>query len=189
MVSSSMRANGQIIKLQSIDGEDTLNLSLDLMGEYQCKNILAVVCAVDYLNRGDFAIEISEGEMRDGLRSVVGLTSLRGRWEQLSSEPLTICDTGHNENGINEIVSQLNRTLGEREDARLICVLGFANDKDITSILQIFASLPESTHFIFTRASVARSLSTEVISEQATRLNMNYECVPTVPHRSTDLRG
>ncbi len=180
VLSSDMRTGGQSIKLQNLNEDENLTLALDLMGEYQHKNIVTLLCAIDYLNQSHHSIEVSEGELREGLRSVVRLTSLRGRWEQLSSAPRTICDTGHNKAGLQEIVKQLKHTIVEHHEAHLICVLGFSNDKDISSILPLFATLPNDTHFIFTRAGVARSLPIETICAEASRLEMSFASAATV---------
>src|SRR5690606_32449434 len=68
---------------------------LDLTGSYQTKNIVGVLAIVDQLRENGFAL--SEEQLREALAHVQTLTGLQGRWQTLSSDPLIICDTGHNE--------------------------------------------------------------------------------------------
>ena len=43
----------------------------------------------------------------DGIRNVVINTGLYGRWQILSTVPLTICDTGHNIEGLEYVMDQM----------------------------------------------------------------------------------
>lgn len=69
--------------------------------------------------------EISEDKIRLGLSQVQTNTGLKGRWQQLGSNPLTICDTGHNKEAFQYIVDQISRQLY----SQLYMVLGFVKEK------------------------------------------------------------
>ncbi len=148
--------------------------SLDLMGEYQTKNLLTLLTAVDVINsREDIPLKISSQSLRDGLNNVVKSTSLAGRWQRLGDSPLTICDTGHNAHGLREVTTQLKRAQYEK----LYCVVGFAKDKVLRDILPLF---PEMTHFIFTRAKVERAFTTAEIADVASELGLEFTIVDDV---------
>ena len=68
------------------------------------------------------------------MRTVASGTALQGRWQKLGDKPLTICDTGHNAHGIRYVAEQLAAT----PHRDLYCVLGFVNDKDLSSVLPLF---------------------------------------------------
>ena len=53
------------------------------------------------------AVTISDKALRDGVANVIRNTHLMGRWQVLQEDPLTIADTGHNVDGIKEVVRQL----------------------------------------------------------------------------------
>ena len=127
----------------------------ELSGEYQRKNISTVLTAVDML-RGT-GIEISEEAEKKGFAEVSEMTGLMGRWMKTSDNPLTICDTGHNEAGLKYNMAQL-RELRESHggDARLRMVVGFVNDKDVKHILPLFPR--ENADYYFTQASVPRRM-------------------------------
>lgn len=107
------------------NGEPYLqNLRSELNGLYQQKNICTVLAAVDVLNEARFTI--NEEAIRNGIGKVVSQTGLLGRWQILSSTPLTIADTGHNEAGIKEIIKQIDLT----PHNNLHFAFGMVNDKE-----------------------------------------------------------
>lgn len=103
---------------------------------------------------------LSSDVVQRGFTEVIQLTGLRGRWEILSQQPLTICDTGHNLDAW--------RYLGPQLDALprpLHIVFGASGDKDVAHILNL---LPHRARYYFTQASVQRALPVEHLSTQAT---------------------
>lgn len=100
-------------------------------------------------------------DVRHGFAEVCALTGLRGRWETISAEPLTICDTGHNVGGWEYIVPQL-RDVARGRTLRM--VFGMAGDKDITTVLTM---LPKDAVYYFCNASVKRALAADAIAQQA----------------------
>ena len=133
-------------------------IELDLLGIYQAKNIKGVLCAVDELNKLDFSI--TDDHLLSALKNVVTLTGLKGRWQTLSENPLTICDTGHNEAGITEIINQLKET----PHNKLHWVIGVVKDKNISTIL---ALLPKDASYYFCEASLPRALPAKELYEKA----------------------
>jgi len=134
------------------------SIELDLLGIYQAKNIKGVLSAVDELNNLGFSI--TDDQLLSALKNVVTLTGLKGRWQTLSENPLTICDTGHNEAGITEIINQLKET----PHNKLHWVIGVVKDKDISTIL---ALLPKDASYYFCEASLPRALPAKELYEKA----------------------
>ena len=127
-----------------------------LQGEYQDKNTQTAFVALQVL-RNVCNIEVSSRAIAEGFANVCDLTGLRGRWEILSHQPLTICDTGHNSHGIRYVAEQLK---GERQKAKgtLRIVLGMVNDKDIDDVL---ALLPEEATYYFTQPKTQRAMAAQ----------------------------
>lgn len=133
-------------------------LETDLTGIYQRLNIPAVLQTVDNLvSRG---WKIDEKAIYEGLANVIGLTGLQGRWQVLGNSPLVVCDTGHNEEGIREVVDQLRHTTYQT----LHFILGLVADKDISHILPL---LPREACYYFTRANIPRALDETLLKQQA----------------------
>jgi dihydrofolate synthase/folylpolyglutamate synthase len=152
-------------------GLKTLNLRLDLTGSYQLKNVKTVVSAVDELRLQGF--NISDENIIAALRQVKKLTGLHGRWEVLSKSPLTICDTGHNPEGISEVL--LN--IGAVSYKRLHFVMGVVNDKDISKIL---AMLPKDAIYYFCKPDIPRGLGAESLRLNAETFGLHGEVYSSV---------
>ena len=127
-----------------------------LQGEYQDKNTQTAFVALQAL-RNVCGVRVSKEAITEGFAKVCDLTGLRGRWEILSHQPLTICDTGHNSHGIRYVAEQLK---GERQKAKgtLRIVLGMVNDKDIDDVL---ALLPEEATYYFTQPKTQRAMAAQ----------------------------
>ena len=130
---------------------------IPLTGNYQKKNLATVMCAADLL-RNKF--DISDDDLRDGIANVIRNTHLMGRWQILSHDPLTIADTGHNVDGIKEVVAQL----AEMTYNKLHFVIGTVNDKDIDHILQL---LPHNCEYYFCKADIPRGLDANLLAQKA----------------------
>jgi len=143
----------------------------DLKGIYQEKNQKTVLIAIQQLVECGFSI--SEDNIKKGLLCVVKNTGLLGRWQILSENPLTICDTGHNEAGIKEVLEQIALT----KHNKLHFVFGAVNDKEIDSIL---AMLPKNALYYFCQAIIPRALDVNILYEKAKEFDLNgakYESV------------
>jgi dihydrofolate synthase/folylpolyglutamate synthase len=149
----------------------TYCLQLDLTGSYQLKNIKTVLAAVDELRRQGFAI--TDEHLQTALRQVKTLTGLHGRWEVLSNDPLTICDTGHNPEGIQEVLKNIVATPFKH----LHFVIGMVNDKDITKVLTM---LPTDATYYFCRPDIPRGLEAESLKQKAESFGLQGEAYPTV---------
>lgn len=137
----------------------TINLTSELTGSYQKHNLQGVLEVIRVLNSmGNFTI--SNEAIKVGISQVVTLTNLKGRWQQLSQAPLTICDTGHNSAGIKELLSDLESI----PKKSLWLVLGFVKDKDISGILDL---LPKDANYIFCQAQIMRALPADELANLA----------------------
>ena len=134
-----------------------------LVGDYQQNNLQTAFVALQVL-RNICGIALDTQAIAKGFAHVCDLTGLRGRWETISTLPLTICDTGHNSHGIRYVAEQLYSLLAERRmthpDAQLRIVLGMVNDKDIDDVL---ALLPVDAVYYFTQPHTSRALSAEAM--------------------------
>ncbi len=143
----------------------------DLTGIYQKKNIATVLAAVLQLQEQGW--EITEAHIRQGLQSVKSSTGLMGRWQKLSDNPLTYADTGHNLNGIQEVLKQISLT----PHNQLHIVWGMVKDKDITKVLGL---LPQKAHYYFCNAQLPRALPAAEMQQQATAFGLQGNHYSTV---------
>jgi dihydrofolate synthase / folylpolyglutamate synthase len=139
------------------------NLESELLGLYQKKNVATVLAVIDELNRSGLTIEKSA--VRSGIKNVIQNTGLQGRWQVLSENPLVIADTGHNEAGIKEVLSQISET----PHKQLHFVLGMVNDKDISAVLSL---LSKTAIYYFCKAKIPRALEANDLAVQASSFGL-----------------
>lgn len=152
-------------------GLKTQDLRLDLPGTYQLKNVKTVLASVEELLHRGFAI--SDEQIKTALSQVKKLTGLHGRWEILSHHPLTICDTGHNPEGVTEVLKNIECTPHEN----LHFVMGVVNDKDISKIL---AMLPKHATYYFCKPNIPRGLDVEILQQKAEAFGLHGEIYVSV---------
>ncbi|MFC5270104.1 bifunctional folylpolyglutamate synthase/dihydrofolate synthase [Adhaeribacter terreus] len=134
------------------------NLELGLLGSYQEFNLPGVLMTVEELRKKGY--DISEYNIREGLKYVEEITGFKGRWQVLQENPLMICDTGHNEAGMKAVLAQIERL----NLPKVHFVFGAVNDKDITKILQL---LPSEFTYYFCQANIPRALLVDDLFKQA----------------------
>jgi dihydrofolate synthase/folylpolyglutamate synthase len=141
-----------------------------LVGDYQSKNLQAVFASFSVLKD---VFKVSEENVIDGIRKVIINTGLYGRWQILSFTPLTICDTGHNKEGLEYVLEQIKSV----PKSALHIILGFVNDKDLGSVLPLF---PTNALYYFTKASVPRALDEVNLKSEAAKFGLKGLSFPDV---------
>jgi dihydrofolate synthase/folylpolyglutamate synthase len=146
------------------------DLPTDLKGNYQKKNIRVVLALVEELRKQN--IKISENSVEKGLMNVHQNTKFIGRWFQFSENPLIICDTAHNQAGLEMVFAQLN----DIEKHKHI-VLGFVNDKKIDEVLKI---LPKNAQYYFVKPAINRGRSPKEYEDLLISAKINFQIFETV---------
>lgn len=135
-------------------------LKANITGEYQYKNLQTALQVVDLL-----PFFIKPETVRAGLINLQERTKFIGRWQVLSKEPLTICDSAHNEAGLRFAMRQLKHT----PHRNLHIVLGIVNDKDLDKILPIF---PKSAQYYFAKADIPRGLNAHNLQASSAKYDL-----------------
>lgn len=147
------------------------DLQLDLSGTYQLKNVLTVVASVEQLRT--IGYDIPDTALYTALKAVKDITGLQGRWQTLQTNPLVICDTGHNEAGITEVVSNIASVPCKQ----LHMVIGMLKDKDVSGVL---ALMPKDAIYYFTEPQLERALPAATLQEQGAAQGLQGDCYPSV---------
>ncbi|MBN1298960.1 MAG: bifunctional folylpolyglutamate synthase/dihydrofolate synthase [Actinobacteria bacterium] len=146
-------------------------LRLDLQGRYQHKNLPTVLKVTDILRTKGWNIE--DKNIYDGLCRVMEMTGLHGRWQIIGNNPLIVCDTAHNADGISEVVKQIRLTPYKK----LHIVFGMVSDKDHAKILRL---LPVDADYYFTKANIPRALDEKKLQGLALQYGLKGEYYSTV---------
>ncbi|AMR31917.1 dihydrofolate synthase [Mucilaginibacter sp. PAMC 26640] len=167
----SVEIQKQVLPTFAFSDDPVLNLQLDLPGTYQVKNLKTVLSAVDELREQGFTI--SNDHITTALKQVKTLTGLHGRWEVLKTLPLTICDTGHNPEGIREVL----KNIAAVPYNKLHFVIGMVNDKDLGKVLNM---LPKNATYYFCKPDIPRGLDAQNLKAQAANAGLQGQTYPSV---------
>ncbi len=146
------------------------HLECPLLGEYQSKNLITAIQAMDTLTD---TFGIGTKTIVEGIEDVKSNTGFRGRWQILSNNPLTICDIGHNKEGVSNVVQQIRQT----KFNKLHFILGMVDDKDITDILNL---LPHEAIYYFCKADIPRGLDENILQEAGHKAGLNGKSYSSV---------
>jgi len=142
------------------------NIESPLAGSYQPHNILTVIQTAQILKA--FGWETGIENIRTGIENVILNTGFAGRWQMLQRSPLTICDIGHNVDGIKEVIKQLSVS----PHKKLHIVFGVVSDKDINGMLEL---LPKDAIYYFCNANLPRAMNAELLADKARKAGLNGE--------------
>lgn len=129
-----------------------------LKGIYQQKNLQGILKASEILIEKNYKID--DEIIKKGLQNVIKNTHLKGRWQILEENPLIICDTAHNEQGIKEVIKQMN----DLSATKIHFILGFVKDKDLQKILNLY---PQNAIYYFCNFDSPRCLDNKILQDEA----------------------
>lgn len=143
---------------------------LDLNGFYQQKNLLTVLTAVELLKKN---FMFTEEKIKSALSHVKKITGLEGRWEVIHENPVVVLDVAHNEDGIRQLVHQIDQSKFDQ----LHIIFGMVKDKDPDKVL---SQLPATAKFYFTKAQIPRALPEEELQQKANQYQLKGAAFPDV---------
>lgn len=91
----------------------------------------------------------------------------------LGNNPLIICDTAHNAEGLSEVIQQIK----VQEYQLLYMVLGMVNDKQHDKVLSL---LPKEATYFFCQAKIPRAMDAGELMRQAAAFGLKGTVVPDV---------
>jgi dihydrofolate synthase/folylpolyglutamate synthase len=146
-------------------------LNSPLAGSYQPFNIVTTIQTAQLLEKMGWP---THSEMvKTGIENVLKNTGFSGRWQMLKRYPLTICDIGHNVDGVKEVVKQINQT----PHHQLHFVFGVVSDKDIFGMLKL---LPKEAIYYFCKADLPRALDAQILKDKASEFGLKGEAYSSV---------
>jgi len=143
--------------------KENITIETDIYGNYQSKNLCGVLLSEKILN--EEKIISNEQSKFEGLQQIKSLTNFMGRWQVISEKPLTVCDSGHNTAGINEVVNQL-AALPYRA---LHIVTGMVRDKDHEKVINL---LPKDATYYIAKPDIPRGMDAEKLTEKFVRTGL-----------------
>ena len=147
-------------RVRTIDGQvfdyrNRSDLRIQLLGNYQMENAMAVLDIIDCLQRRGWGIS------EDAIRAGLAQATWPGRFEVLSREPLLIVDGAHNPNGVEALVDTIRAYF---PDQKINFVMGVMKDKDYHTMLRLIA--PYAARFITELPDAHRALRPEQLKSE-----------------------
>lgn len=147
------------------------DLVLDLGGNYQTKNLPAVLATTEILQEKGF--ELNRKNIRKALGAVKKNTGFAGRWQVLGQHPLIIADTAHNTDGLSEVIQQL-----QQQDYRYLhIVMGMVGDKEVDEALKLF---PRKANYYFCRPDIPRGMEVDALKNAAAKVGLKGKAFSSV---------
>lgn len=150
------------------------NIESPLLANYQKDNLATVLQAVQVLNQNIEKI-IEKDTIRSGISGVLKNTGFQGRWQILGTNPLTICDTAHNADGIQAVVEQI----AETPFNHLHFVFGMVSDKEAENILML---LPKNATYYFCKPDIPRGLDADELKQLGFKAGLRGKSYSSVMH-------
>lgn len=138
-------------------------------GPYQPKNMATALEALAVLDRQPAFRELLKQKGKtslfpeavfEGFDRLRQLTRFQGRWQVIGTRPAVLCDSAHNDAGLEAAFGQIN----QMKFTRLHIVTGFVNDKDLNKALRHF---PVSARYYFAKANIPRGLDAKELKREA----------------------
>ncbi len=170
IISSRYETKSLELKILNKKKNEEKLINLDLNGNYQKKNILTVLMAVDLLQNN---FSLKEENITGALANVKKITGLFGRWEIIYEKPTVVLDVAHNEDGINQLIQQINQI----EFKHLHIIFGMVKDKEIKKVLCQF---PKDAFYYFTKAHNPRALPEDELQNMAKKFHLHGEAFSDV---------
>ena len=132
-------------------------LGMNLQGAFQCRNGALAIAALEATAR---AVTVGPTAIRRGLETV----TWPGRLEVIATSPLVILDGAHNREGVETLLTELPKLVGE-DTVRLL--FGCMEDKDWSSMLSALSGI--CCEIVATRVPMTRSVSPERLAAAVPR--------------------
>jgi dihydrofolate synthase/folylpolyglutamate synthase len=161
--STSDFSDTMIVDASNKSNKSKFKFECNLTGPYQTKNIAGVLACIDELNKHNFAI--AEENIQFGMQNIKRNTGFKGRWYKLQDDPLVMCDTAHNKDGLQQVLPLISNY----SNGNVRIVLGMVDDKDIASVLPLF---PTNAQYYFCKADIPRGLDASILKEKANAFDL-----------------
>ncbi len=143
--------------------------NLPLPGEHQVDNLELAITTLMYSG-----LEISLENVMDGIKNLKSNTDLHTRIELLSTEPMLIIDSSHNEAAVARLIETLDLHLNTKTYDFVFAIM---KDKDISKILDIIK--PVCRNLIITKPEIDRAANVKEIEELALKKGFTSVAVTT----------
>ena len=154
---------GRSFTVHEVNGSNYFRGIIPLTGDYQQANLGTLFQLFMCLEK---KLKLNERDLIDGISNVIKNTGFQGRWQVIGKNPLIVCDTGHNREGLEYVMKQIKQI----SVTKCHLVIGFVSDKDLETVLPLF---PINAEYYFTKAAVPRAMDENKLMSEASRFGLH----------------
>lgn len=145
------------LRVKSRRTDNSYELKSPLYGEYQVKNIVTSIAALETLFRDD---ESTFKHIHSGIENLNHNFVFRGRFQKITERPTIILDTAHNSSAFKDFLYEVAQLSSENK----IAVFGVMKDKNIEESLEL---IQRTFNKIYTcKALIERALNSLELAKQ-----------------------
>lgn len=145
------------LRVKSRRTDNSYELKSPLYGEYQVKNIVTSIAAIETLFRDN---ESSMKHIHSGIENLNHNFVFRGRFQKITEKPTIILDTAHNSSAFKDFLYEVAQLSSENK----IAVFGVMKDKEISDSLKLIL---RTFNKIYTcKALIERALNSLELAKQ-----------------------
>ena len=176
ILNSKLYFGKELVRLESksvfIEDNEVLNdLMIDVDGPFLNNNLTTSFSALEILRRLGWKIDWRNVE--HSFRTCSYDLKFIGRWQWLGRKPDILADSAHNIGGLSVILEKIKRL----DYKKIHFVLGFVNDKDLRSVLNLF---PCEGEYYFAKANIPRGLDADLLRDAAASFGLKGKSYSSV---------
>jgi dihydrofolate synthase / folylpolyglutamate synthase len=164
---------GMNLKIELTNPAIQLELTTDLYGFYQEKNIRTSLAALCLLHEKIDRFILNDFFLKKFIPNIKSLSGFIGRMQWISTHPMILADSAHNEAGIDTLMQELDYLSFNK----LHIVFGTVSDKSPDKILD---KLPRNAIYYFAKANIPRGMDAsqlKTLAEAHDLSGMSYNSV------------
>ncbi|MEM9918965.1 MAG: folylpolyglutamate synthase/dihydrofolate synthase family protein [Bacteroidota bacterium] len=166
-----------------LDGQLHLrDLQLGLGGTYQLRNLITSLQAFECLKKQAPFTCLEDVHLRKGFKEVKQLSNFVGRWQIIGERPTILCDSAHNEAGLQLTLSEVQQS----SFGQWHIVFGMVNDKDAAKVLSFF---PKNAHYYFAKANIPRGRQAAELQQIAAEMGLRGSAYGSVAEALEAAKG
>lgn len=155
-ISLEEQQDGTYVQVQI--GKESFQFKTDLTGPYQGENIVTALAALKSLHQHNY---LAKPVSKLNLSNIRISTSFMGRWQVVQQNPLIICDSAHNVDGLKSLFE--HPIFHKGQDLHI--VFGVVSDKRLDLC---YPYLPKDALWYFAKANVPRGMPAIQLRTQMT---------------------
>lgn len=157
-VSSKQTKKYQYFSFLENSGDKEWKGKTDLMGPFQLENLRTALMSLIIFSKTYPEWKLVLSKILRSFQNIIESTYFIGRWQYIDNQPDVLCDSAHNQQGLEAILSEIKLM----KYPHFHFVLGFSQGKDIHKMISLF---PQNGSFYIAKPKVPRGLDEHLVLE------------------------